>query len=125
MAAGLNEGVVSQSSTFNNQGFVQVEDARIKNVEQSVNGTRTMSDVLKYSLNTGVVHILSQLGGGNINAQARDKLYEYYRSLRIWAKLPALNKLVKHRELFSSPARFKEITLGIQIWLSGRVWVLP
>jgi cell division protein FtsI/penicillin-binding protein 2 len=78
MAAGLNEGVVRKDSTFNNQGFVQVEDARIKNVEQSVNGTRTMTDVLKYSLNTGVVHILSQMGGGSINGQARDKLYDYF-----------------------------------------------
>ncbi len=78
MAAGLNEGVVSQNSTFNNLGYVQVDDARIKNVEQSVNGTRTMTDVFKYSLNTGVVHVLSQLGGGNINGQARGKLYDYF-----------------------------------------------
>jgi cell division protein FtsI/penicillin-binding protein 2 len=78
MATGLNEGVVSQNSTFHNAGFVQVEDARIKNVEQSVNGTRTMTDVLKYSLNTGVVYVLSQLGGGAINGQARDKLYDYF-----------------------------------------------
>lgn len=78
MATGLNEGVINQNSTFNNPGFVQVDDARIKNVEQNVNGTRTMTDVLKYSLNTGVVHILSQLGGGAINGQARDKLYSYF-----------------------------------------------
>lgn len=78
MATGLNEGVINQNSTFNNLGYVQVEDARIKNVEQNVNGTRTMTDILKYSLNTGVVHILSQLGGGSINAQARDRLYDYF-----------------------------------------------
>lgn len=78
MAAGINEGVVSQNSQFNNTGFVQVDDARIKNVVQDVNGTRTMTDVLKYSLNTGVVHVLSQLGGGTINLQARERLYGYF-----------------------------------------------
>lgn len=78
MAAGINEGVVSKDSQFNNAGFVQVDDARIKNVVQSVNGTRTMTDVLKYSLNTGVVHVLSQLGGGSINLKARERLYGYF-----------------------------------------------
>lgn len=78
MATGLNEGVISPSSTFYNAGFVQVDDAKIKNVEQDVNGTRTMTDVLKFSLNTGVVHVLSQLGGGSINKQAREKLYNYF-----------------------------------------------
>jgi cell division protein FtsI/penicillin-binding protein 2 len=78
MATGLNEGVITRDSTFNNSGRVQVADALIKNVEQSVNGTRNMTDVLKYSLNTGVVHILSQLGGGSINAQAREKVYSYF-----------------------------------------------
>lgn len=78
MAAGLNEGVVSQNSQFNNTGFVQVDDARIKNVVQDINGARNMTDVLKYSLNTGVVHVLSQLGGGSINLQARERLYTYF-----------------------------------------------
>lgn len=78
MASGINEGVVNKDSTFKNTGSVQVDDAKIKNVEQSVNGTRTMTDVLKYSLNTGVVHVLSQLGGGSINKQAREKLYGYF-----------------------------------------------
>lgn len=77
MAAGLNEGAVSKDSRFENKGFVQVDDARIKNVEQDVNGSSSMTDVLKYSLNTGVVHILSQLGGGSINGQAREKFYSY------------------------------------------------
>ena len=78
MATGLNEGVITKDSTFQNKGSIKVGDATIKNVEQDVNGTRSMTDVLKFSLNTGVVHILSQLGGGSINAQARESFYNYY-----------------------------------------------
>lgn len=78
MSTGLNQGVVNKDSTFRNTGSVQVADALIKNVEQDVNGTRTMTDVLKYSLNTGVVYVLSQLGGGDINQQARTTLYDYF-----------------------------------------------
>lgn len=78
MAVGLNEGVVQKDSQFQNLGYVQVDDARIRNVEQGVNGTRTMSDVITYSLNTGVIHVLSQLGGGSLNAEARERLYGYF-----------------------------------------------
>ncbi len=78
MAAGVDAGVVSNNSTFANTGSVQVDDALIKNVLQDVNGTRTMTDVLKYSLNTGVVHVLQQLGGGSINLKAREQLYHYF-----------------------------------------------
>lgn len=78
MATGLNEGVINKDSRFDNRGYVQVDDALIKNVEQDVNGSRSMTDILKYSLNTGVVHILSQLGGGSINSQARERLYGYF-----------------------------------------------
>lgn len=78
VAAGLDAGVVSKDSRFNNTGSVRIDDATIKNVDQAVGGSRSMTDILKYSLNTGVVHILSELGGGNINAQARERLYGYF-----------------------------------------------
>lgn len=78
MATGIDKGVVNKDSQFRNTGSVQVADAKITNVEQDVNGTRTMTDVLKYSLNTGVVYVLSQLGGGSINQQARTTLYDYF-----------------------------------------------
>lgn len=77
MATGLNEGVITSQSTYNNTGSVQVDDALIKNVLQ-VNGSRSMTDIFQYSLNTGAVHILQQLGGGEINQKARDKLYHYF-----------------------------------------------
>lgn len=78
MAVGLNEGVVQKDSRFYNSGAVQIDDARITNVEQGVNGSRSMTDVIVYSLNTGVIHVLSQLGGGSLNVQARERLYDYF-----------------------------------------------
>lgn len=78
MATGLNEGVVSPDSTYDNTGRVEVGDTVVKNVLQNVNGKRTMTEVFEYSLNTGVVHVLSQLGGGSLNEQARNKLFGYF-----------------------------------------------
>lgn len=92
MAVGLNEGVVQKDSRFENRGFVQVDDARIANVEQSVNGSRSMTDVIVYSLNTGVVHVLSQLGGGSLNVQGRERLYDYFTNRFGFGSLTAIEQ---------------------------------
>lgn len=79
MGAGLDSGAVNTKTTFNNRGFVQVDDTKISNVEEDpINSSASMLDVLHYSLNTGVVFVLQQMGGGRINQQARNQLYDYY-----------------------------------------------
>ena len=79
MGTGLDTGAVTYNTTYNNTGCVQVEDRKICNVEEDpINPAATMTDVLHYSLNTGVVHILQQMGGGSVNSVARQKLYDYF-----------------------------------------------
>ena len=79
MASAVNEGVVNKDSTYNNTGSVKVGDRTIKNATEGHTGVITMTDVIEYSLNTGVVHALKQLGGGgDINNQAKEKLYSYF-----------------------------------------------
>jgi len=77
MATGINEKAITKDSTFNNRDEVQVDDATIKNVVKHP-GSTTMTRVLQDSLNTGVVYVLTQLGGGKINHQAKEKLYQYF-----------------------------------------------
>lgn len=78
MAAGLNEGVVQPDSTYTNTGSTQVLDALIKNVSNDVMGKTNMTQVLRFSLNTGVVHVLRLLGGDDINTKAKETLYKYF-----------------------------------------------
>ena len=79
MGVGLDTGAVSTNATFNNRGYVQIDDTKISNVEEDPSSANaTMTDVLHYSLNTGVVFILQQMGGGKVNLQARNKLYNYF-----------------------------------------------
>lgn len=92
MASGLDSGVIQKESTYNNTGSVKVEDAVIKNVLQSVNGTRNMTEVFEYSLNTGVVNILERLGNGTIGAKARERLYGYFTERFMLNKRPALSR---------------------------------
>lgn len=80
VGAGLDAGVVNQNTTFNDTtGCTQVDGIRIYNVEEDPRQPNAnMLTTLRYSLNTGVVHVLRQMGGGSINRQSRDTLYDYF-----------------------------------------------
>ncbi len=79
MAAGLNEGAVTPQTTFNNLGYDTIDGIKIKNALSNQDlGTTDMTQVLQFSLNSGVMFMLKQLGGGQVNYQARQKLYDYF-----------------------------------------------
>lgn len=78
VGTGLDTGAITPESTFYNNSCIQVDDAKICNVEKSVSGQyMTPMQLLEYSLNTGAVWVLEQLGGGEINLAGREKLYDY------------------------------------------------
>ncbi len=78
MATGLSEGAVKKGSTYLDKGAVTVDGHVIKNAAGVSGVVRTMEDVIRGSVNTGVVHVLQQLGGGDINEKARNTLHDYY-----------------------------------------------
>ena len=78
VGTGLDTGAITADSTFYNNSCIQVDDAKICNVERAVSGQyMTPMQLLEYSLNTGAVWVLEQLGGGEINLAGRRKLYDY------------------------------------------------
>ena len=75
----LDRGVITPNTTFRNTGCVQIDDARICNLSRQVDGrTMTMTEVLQWSLNTGVIWQLQQLGDGEITRSARQIMFDYY-----------------------------------------------
>lgn len=119
MAAGLNEGVVTPTSTFNNTGSIKVEDAVIRNVLQNVNGTRNMMEVFEYSLNTGATFVLQQLGGGSLNLQGRQKLYDYFTDHYMFGKKTGIEQpgelageLIKPDDAEGGNVRYANMTFG-------------
>ncbi len=78
MATGLNEGAIAEGTTFYDSQTTQVEDRTIKNSYPWGSAQRTMTEILQKSLNTGAVFVLRQLGGGTINKQGRERLYQYF-----------------------------------------------
>lgn len=78
MAVGLNENKIQPETTYNNTTTLKIDDATIKNVLTSPTGRVTMTQVLEYSFNTGVVQVLKWLGGDDINYKGKETLYKYF-----------------------------------------------
>lgn len=75
--AALNEGTIRADTTYPDSGSVTIDGFTIKNVEPLPGSQVSIQQVLILSLNTGAVHILSTLGGGQINSKARDTWHDY------------------------------------------------
>ncbi|KKW44309.1 MAG: Stage V sporulation protein D, partial [Parcubacteria group bacterium GW2011_GWA2_56_7] len=71
MAAALDRGAVSPSSTFVDTGSITVGPFTIKNSDGKAHGEATMTEVLEQSLNTGVVHVLGELGNDAFRAYVK------------------------------------------------------
>lgn len=77
-AAALDQGAVTRQSSYFDKGYFKVDDATITNVEEVAgSGTRSVTDILQMSLNTGATWLLMQMGGGQINEQARTRWFDY------------------------------------------------
>lgn len=72
VAAGLNEGVIKPNGSYYDPAAITIDNETIRNVEEDGGAAqRSIADILRYSLNTGAVHVLKQMGGGEVNEKAR------------------------------------------------------
>ena len=77
-AAALDRGVVNPNTGYNDPGYYKIDTATVTNIEEDGGAARrTVTDILKYSLNTGATWLLMQMGGGEINKQARTTWNDY------------------------------------------------
>lgn len=79
MAAAIDAGAITSSTTYIDKGEVGVGDRIIKNFDNKARGLRTMTQVLEESLNTGAVFAMQRLGG--------EKLKKYFKSWGLGEKL--------------------------------------
>lgn len=62
MAAGLDAGVVTPSSTYYDAGYIELDGKRISNFDGRGRGMVAMQEVLNQSLNTGAAYVESKIG---------------------------------------------------------------
>lgn len=78
IATALNVGAIQPNQTFYDPAKYTVDGHDIQDVAEDGGAqTRSVSDILKYSLNTGATWVMMQLGGGQINSKARNTDYDY------------------------------------------------
>ena len=65
IAAGIDLGVISESTPFYDKGSVQIEDKLIQNFDKRGRGETSMQTVLSESLNTGMVYAMQKIGRSN------------------------------------------------------------
>lgn len=75
MIAGLDSGAIRPDSTYYDSGAVKLNTFTIRNYDGRGRGTVDMQQVLSQSLNTGVAHIVRQMGN--------QKFADYFRKLRL------------------------------------------
>lgn len=68
MAAGLDLGVVTPSTTFEDPGELKVGPYTIRNSDHVAHGVVTMTQILEQSLNTGVAHVVDLMGNEAFHA---------------------------------------------------------
>ena len=77
-AAALDLGVIHKDQTYYDPAQYTIDNATVRNIEEDGGaGTRSIRDILQLSLNTGATWLLMQMGGGQINQQARERWYDY------------------------------------------------
>lgn len=77
-AAALDQGVVTNKTTYYDPAAFTVDGAVVKNIEEDGGpGVKSVADILQLSLNTGATWLLMQMGGGTINQKAREAWHDY------------------------------------------------
>lgn len=79
-AAAIDQGKMTPETTYNNAGYLIIDNWTISNAYKGQLGTITMQTGLNYSLNTSSMTALMLLGGDSsrITQRGKELLYEYY-----------------------------------------------
>jgi cell division protein FtsI/penicillin-binding protein 2 len=119
MATGLDQGVITPDTTYNNTYKVVIDGWPITNSTYESLGTTTMYQVLMYSLNTGSIFVLEQLGGGNITPGAKATLYDYFHNRFHLGQLTGIEQTGENEGIVYSPTsqegsnvRYANMTFG-------------
>lgn len=92
-AAALDQGVIAANTTYYDPASWLVDGFRITNIEEDGGAaTRSVYDILDYSLNTGVTWQLMQMGGGKLNEKARTAWHDYLTNHFLFGKITGVEQ---------------------------------
>lgn len=100
MAAGLDSGAVTPSTTYTDTGQVTVGGYPIKNFDGKAYGVKTMTEVLENSLNLGTIFVVQQTGN--------QTFYDYVQAFGLGA-VTDIELANEHDGDISSLAELKDV----------------
>lgn len=84
VAAGIDVGVITPSSTYYDKGFVMINGKKVSNFDGKERGVVSMQDVLSHSLNVGAAHVETLLG----NKRFADYMFAFGLGQKTGIELP-------------------------------------
>ena len=92
-AAALDSGSVRPDQTYSDPSYFNIDDAKVTNIEEDGGAaTRSVSDILQFSLNTGATWLLMQMGGGQINEKGRQVWHDYMVNHYMFSKVTGIEQ---------------------------------
>ncbi len=104
IAAGIDAGVITPKTTYDDKGFVKADTETIWNHDKKAHGIISMQEVLNNSLNTGVAFVVNKLG----NKKFADYMFGYGLGDKTGIDLP--NEASNIIENLKSPRDIEYIT---------------
>ncbi|MFA6908939.1 MAG: penicillin-binding protein 2 [Patescibacteria group bacterium] len=107
MAAAMNEGKVTPTTTYDDTGNVKIGSYTIRNSDGKANGISTMTEVLEKSLNTGAIFAAEQIG--------EEKFEEYVKKFGFGEKTGIeidseqagdISSLAEHKEIYMATGSY-------------------
>ncbi len=107
VASGIDAGFITASTTYNDQGFIYLNNKKISNFDGKAKGVVTMQTALSQSLNVGMDFIVSKMG----NSLFKDYLYNFGLNSKTEIDLPnegrnLLDNLNSSRDIEYATASF-------------------
>lgn len=118
MALGLDTGVVTPDTTYQDNSCEKVDRFTICNAGGRVRKTRTMTEVITRSANTGVMYVLKNLAGNRSDIDREDKevLYSFYTEALGFGKHTNIELANEQPGVIDTPdasdARYANMTFG-------------
>lgn len=72
LAAGIDTGAITPNTTYDDPGFVKVDDRTIRNASDTVHGLITMTQGLEESVNTAMVYAMQRTGRDTFTQYVKD-----------------------------------------------------
>lgn len=107
IAAGLDSGAITPSTTYEDTGEVKIDVYTIQNSDEAAHGVQTMTEALEKSLNTGMIWAMRQTTSDVFDKYVKDFGFGEYTGIDLETELPGdIHSLDLNHEIYDATASY-------------------